>query len=48
MGGATVWELVQDVATVRGLALALPEGSPRRAELFAALDAMVDAAVARA
>ncbi|RRS01742.1 alpha-mannosidase [Glycomyces terrestris] len=40
---ATVWELVQDVETVRGLALELPEGSPRRAELFAALDAMVDA-----
>ncbi|WP_344484488.1 alpha-mannosidase [Glycomyces endophyticus] len=40
---AAVWELVQDVATARGLALELPEGSPRRAELFAALDAMVDA-----
>ncbi|MEU6247658.1 glycoside hydrolase family 38 C-terminal domain-containing protein [Glycomyces sp. NPDC047010] len=40
---ATVWELVQDVATARGLALELPEGSPRRAELFTALDAMVDA-----
>ncbi|WP_123306784.1 glycoside hydrolase family 38 C-terminal domain-containing protein [Cellulomonas sp. PhB143] len=38
-----VWELVQDVATVHGLAHELPEASPRRAELFAALDATVDA-----
>ncbi|SDC94247.1 alpha-mannosidase [Glycomyces harbinensis] len=38
-----VWELLQDVATARGLALESPESSPRRAELFAALDAMVDA-----
>jgi alpha-mannosidase len=40
---AAVWELLQDVATAHGLARELPDGSPRRAELFAALDAMVDA-----
>jgi alpha-mannosidase len=38
-----VWELVQDVWTARGLAAVLPEQSPRRASLFAALDAVVDA-----
>ncbi|GAB3644486.1 alpha-mannosidase [Glycomyces tarimensis] len=38
-----VWELIQDVAAVHGLALELPDASPRRAELFTALDAMVDA-----
>jgi alpha-mannosidase len=38
-----VWELVQDVVAARGLAAELPLQSPRRAELFAALDAMVDA-----
>ena len=38
-----VWELIQDVATVRGLAAVLPEQSPRRAALFAALEAAVDA-----
>ena len=38
-----VWELVQDIFTVRGLAVELPETSPRRAALFAALE---DAVVA--
>ncbi|GAA1448467.1 alpha-mannosidase [Leifsonia poae] len=38
-----VWELIQDVWTARGLAAELPETSPRRASLFAALDATVDA-----
>lgn len=38
-----VWELVQDVWTARGLAAVLPEQSPRRASLFSALDAVVDA-----
>ncbi|WP_426625901.1 alpha-mannosidase [Leifsonia sp. McL0607] len=32
-----VWELIQDIFTVRGLATELPETSPRRAALFAAL-----------
>ncbi|MFI7275641.1 alpha-mannosidase [Streptomyces sp. NPDC049879] len=38
-----VWELIQDVHTALGLARELPLASPRRAELFAALDAAVDA-----
>ncbi|MFF1571633.1 alpha-mannosidase [Leifsonia sp. NPDC058292] len=38
-----VWELIQDVWTARGLAAELPFASPRRASLFAALDAVVDA-----
>ncbi|MEO7015558.1 MAG: glycoside hydrolase family 38 C-terminal domain-containing protein [Leifsonia sp.] len=38
-----VWELIQDVWTARGLAVALPLDSPRRASLFAALEATVDA-----
>ena len=38
-----VWELIQDIFTVRGLAASLPDTSPRRAALFAALD---DAVVA--
>lgn len=38
-----VWELIQDIFTVRGLAAELPETSPRRAALFAALE---DAVVA--
>lgn len=38
-----VWELVQDIAAARGLAAELPESSPRRAELFAALADAVDA-----
>ncbi|MCI0156772.1 alpha-mannosidase [Leifsonia shinshuensis] len=39
----TVWELIQDIFTVRGLAAALPDTSPRRAALFTALE---DAVVA--
>lgn len=39
----TVWQLLQDVAVALGTALELPGSSPRRAELLAALDAMVDA-----
>lgn len=38
-----VWELVQDIFTAKGLALVLPETSPRRAALFAALEAAVTA-----
>ncbi len=38
-----VWELVQDIWTLHGLALQLPLTSPRRAQLFAALEAMADA-----
>ncbi|WP_295120099.1 glycoside hydrolase family 38 C-terminal domain-containing protein [uncultured Leifsonia sp.] len=38
-----VWELIQDIFTIRGLAAELPETSPRRAALFAALE---DAVVA--
>ncbi len=38
-----VWELLQDVWTAHGLALQLPAESPRRAQLFAALEEMVDA-----
>jgi alpha-mannosidase len=38
-----VWELIQDVWTARGLAAELAPESPRRASLFAALDAVVDA-----
>ncbi len=38
-----VWELVQDVWTLQGLANQLPLTSPRRAQLFAALEAMADA-----
>jgi alpha-mannosidase len=38
-----VWELIQDVWTAHGLAAQLPATSPRRASLFAALDAVVDA-----
>ncbi|GAB3120533.1 alpha-mannosidase [Glaciibacter psychrotolerans] len=38
-----VWELIQDVETVRGLAHELPSDSARRAQLYAALDDAVDA-----
>ncbi|MFF1635383.1 alpha-mannosidase [Leifsonia sp. NPDC058248] len=38
-----VWELIQDIWTAHGLATQLPATSPRRASLFAALDAVVDA-----
>ncbi|GAA2057191.1 glycoside hydrolase family 38 C-terminal domain-containing protein [Leifsonia soli] len=38
-----VWELVQDIFTAKGLAVVLPETSPRRAALFAALEAAVTA-----
>ncbi|HEV7185437.1 MAG TPA: glycoside hydrolase family 38 C-terminal domain-containing protein [Leifsonia sp.] len=37
-----VWELIQDVRTLEGLALTLPTELPRRAEIVAALDRMVD------
>lgn len=37
-----IWELIQDVWTLEGLALELPTESPRRAEIVAALDRMVD------
>lgn len=40
----TVWELIQDVAVLRGLMGALPVESPRRAEILRALERMVDAA----
>jgi alpha-mannosidase len=33
----TVWELIQDIDVVRGLAVELPASSPRRAALFSAL-----------
>ncbi|MCU1425924.1 MAG: alpha-mannosidase, partial [Microbacteriaceae bacterium] len=39
----TVWELLQDIWTLSGLLLQLPESLPRRAEILSALDAMVDA-----
>ncbi|WP_348789624.1 glycoside hydrolase family 38 C-terminal domain-containing protein [Leifsonia sp. NPDC080035] len=38
-----VWELIQDIFTARGLAAVLPETSPRRAALFTALEAAVEA-----
>ncbi|WP_314146237.1 glycoside hydrolase family 38 C-terminal domain-containing protein [uncultured Leifsonia sp.] len=38
-----VWELIQDIFTARGLAAVLPETSPRRASLFTALEAAVEA-----
>ncbi|HLL63788.1 MAG TPA: glycoside hydrolase family 38 C-terminal domain-containing protein [Propionibacteriaceae bacterium] len=38
-----VWELIQDVDTLRGLMPELPIGSPRRAMVLRALDDMVDA-----
>lgn len=38
-----VWELIQDIFTARGLAAELPESSPRRAALFAALEDAVTA-----
>ncbi len=38
-----VWELVQDIWTLQSLAVQLPLTSPRRAQLFAALEAMADA-----
>ncbi|MFE4949129.1 alpha-mannosidase [Leifsonia sp. NPDC056665] len=38
-----VWELIQDIFTVRGLAAELPATSPRRAALFAALEDAVTA-----
>ena len=38
-----VWELAQDVWTLQGLANQLPLTSTRRAQLFAALEAMADA-----
>lgn len=39
----TVWELAQDVWTLRGLAAELPADLPRRAEILRALEDMVDA-----
>ncbi|WP_223628473.1 glycoside hydrolase family 38 C-terminal domain-containing protein [Microbacterium sp. EST19A] len=39
----TVWELIQDVAALRGLMGALSTDSPRRAEILRALERMVDA-----
>jgi alpha-mannosidase len=39
----TVWELIQDVDTLRGLMGELPFGSPRRANVLRALDDLVDA-----
>lgn len=39
----TVWELLQDVWTLRGLAAELPEALPRRAEILRALERCVDA-----
>ncbi|WP_341945059.1 glycoside hydrolase family 38 C-terminal domain-containing protein [Microbacterium sp. LWH11-1.2] len=38
----TVWELLQDVAVLRGLMGALPTESPRRAEILRALERMID------
>ncbi|NHF62334.1 alpha-mannosidase [Microcella pacifica] len=38
-----VWELLQDVRTLRGLAAELPPSSPRRAELLLTLERIVDA-----
>jgi alpha-mannosidase len=38
-----VWELVNDIWTLRGLAAELPEESTRRAEIVAALEKAVDA-----
>ncbi len=38
-----VWELVQDVAVLRGLMAELSASSPRRAEILTALDRAVDA-----
>ncbi|WP_300008949.1 glycoside hydrolase family 38 C-terminal domain-containing protein [Pseudonocardia sp.] len=38
-----VWELVQDVWTLRGLLGELPRDTPRRAEVLRALERMVDA-----
>ncbi|MGV8847623.1 alpha-mannosidase [Tessaracoccus sp.] len=38
-----VWELIQDIEILRGLASELPTDSARRAQLFAALDDAVDA-----
>ncbi len=38
----TVWELLQDVAVLRGLMGALPAESPRRAEILRALERMID------
>ncbi|HZA04061.1 MAG TPA: glycoside hydrolase family 38 C-terminal domain-containing protein [Propionibacteriaceae bacterium] len=38
-----VWELIQDVDTLRGLMAELPFGSPRRSLVLRALDDMVDA-----
>ena len=40
---ADVWELIQDVDTLRGLMAELPVGSPRRAMVLRALDDLVDA-----
>jgi alpha-mannosidase len=39
----TVWELLQDVWTLRGLMAELPEGSSRRHEILRALEDMLDA-----
>jgi alpha-mannosidase len=39
----TVWELLQDVATLRGLLAELPADLPRRAEVLRALEDVVDA-----
>lgn len=38
-----VWELVQDVWTLRGLMVELPEALPRRAEILRACEDMLDA-----
>ncbi|MCP2635461.1 glycosyl hydrolase-related protein [Microbacterium sp. HD4P20] len=39
-----IWELLQDIDVVRGLAEQLPSENPRTAQLWAALDRMLDAA----
>lgn len=39
----TVWELVQDVWTLTGLMMELPETQPRRHEILRALELMMDA-----
>lgn len=38
-----VWELLQDIWTLLGLAAELDDGQPRRAEILRALDSVVDA-----
>ncbi|CAH0158584.1 Mannosylglycerate hydrolase [Microbacterium oxydans] len=38
----SAWELLQDAVVLQGLIVQLPEASPRRAEILAALERMVD------